>query len=87
MCDKACLDLSRRFTTCICVVCLHTLLLRLGAQALHMTDVYDVMLVRYVSGMLEGSFGSVYAIACLDLVVRTLFSQDDSKVDKQTSEC
>jgi hypothetical protein len=52
-----------------------------------MTDVYDVMLVRYVSGMLEGSFGSVYAIACLDLVVRTLFSQDDSKVDKQTSEC
>jgi len=31
------------------------------------------MLVRYVSGMLEGSFGSVYAFACLDLVVRTVF--------------
>jgi len=35
--------------------------------------IYDVMLVRYVSGMLEGSFGSVYAFACLDLVVRTVF--------------
>ena len=35
--------------------------------------IYDVMLVKYVSGMLKASFGSVYAVACLDLLVRIVF--------------
>lgn len=33
----------------------------------------SVILVRYVSGMLKASCGSVYAIVCLNLVVRTNF--------------
>ena len=33
----------------------------------------SVILVRYVLGMLKASFGSVYAIVCLDSVVGTGF--------------
>ena len=51
-----------------------TLKMKLAQQWLLINSaICDLMLVRYVSGTLKGSFGSVYAFACLHLNVRTGF--------------